>query len=187
MVRGGGGLAALRGLTYALLACAILGGAWVRFGADIAAVLPGLAPPGAPGSEAAGPATAGLVELALVPAAQNEAAVAEMGLPAADAGLLNAALRRGDLRLVRMPLMDAGLSTGDAGHTVQLSAGGYTTFVHLGRAPVAVPLPIGPVGEVAFKTWNTDGVRIGTIGLTGPVRLPALAPGQELDVGVIAE
>jgi hypothetical protein len=172
---GGGARAGL-----ALLAILLLAGGWARFGGDLTAMLTGMAG-GAPEPRA-------LIEQAMLPQAETAQAIAAMGLPAAQATLLADAVRRNRLRLMRMPLFDAGPGAADAaGHTVRVSAGGYTTTVHLAARPVEVTLPIGPVGSVLFSTVGAATVTIGSMTLSGPVRFPDTGPGQVLDVGVMAQ
>ena len=184
IVRGSAGASVLRATAYAVLAVAVGCGAWLRFNTQIAAVVPGLAKAG---TVAAGePARVrALLELGLVPASEAEAAVAGMGLSGAEAGLMRAALRDRRLRLVRMPLVDE--TPGEAGHDVVVSTAGYARMVRLTRTPVAVPLPVGAGGEVAFSTPDADAVGIGALGLSGPIRLPDVSPGDVLSVGVVAQ
>ena len=184
IVRGGAGGVAFRGTLYALLGMAVLSGAWLRFNAQIAAVAPGLAEMGAGVAGAPGKVGA-LLELGLVPVEESGAAVAGMGLSAGEAGLLLAALRERRVRLVRLPMVDETIGAG--GHDVVVSTAGYTRSVRLTRTPVAVALPMGPAGEVAFSTPDADAVGIGALGLSGPVRLPDLARGDVLSVGVVAQ
>lgn len=184
IVRGGAGAVAFRGTLYALLGVAVGCGAWLRFNTQIAAVVPGLADAG---TVAAGePARVrALMELGLMPAGEAEAAVAGMGLSGGEAALMQAALRDRRVRLVRMPLVDE--TPGDAGHDVVVSTAGYSRMVRLTRTPVAVPLPVGPAGEVSFSTPDAEAVGIGALGLSGPVRLPDVARGDVLSVGVVAQ
>ncbi len=188
------GSGALRRTAYAGLALLLLAGGWIRFNDRIASLSPALAgPAGAVSQQAAdagGPK--GLFELQMMPSAAAVAAVAAMGLPAGDATLLAADLKRDRIRLVQMPLFDAGLATGAdalAGRAVEVSSGGYTRVVHLTREPVVVTLPIGRVGTVSFRTVGhaADALGIGALTLSGPVRLPDLSAGQQLDVGVVAQ
>ncbi len=184
MVRGGAGASAFRAMAYAVLGVAVGCGAWLRFNPQIASVVPGLADSRT--VAAAEPARVqALMELGLVPAGEAEALVAGMGLSGAEAALMRAALRDRRLRLVRMPLVDE--TPGEGGHDVTLSTAGYTRMVRLTRTPMAVPLPVGPGGEVAFSTPNVEAVSIGALGLSGPVRLPDVARGDVLNVGVVAQ
>lgn len=189
MERGSASAAAMRGCVYGALAILLTGCVWLRFNDQIASLLPALAAPAALTNQtAADLGTRALVELPLLaPQAAFEAA-AQMNLSGGDAGLLAQALQRGQLRLVRLPLVDAGAAPSDgAGRAVTVSAGGYTTLVRLGRQPVIVAVPIGPVGEIAFTTPDQGGVGIGALTLSGLVRLPDIRPGQVIDVGVIAQ
>ena len=184
IVRGGAGASVFRGTVYAMLGLAVACGAWVRFNAQVSAAIPGLV--GAGG--ATGAAQGGvrpLLGLGLVPAGEAEGLVAGMGLSGVEAGLLRTALREQRLRLVRMPLVDETVAS--AGHDVVLSTAGYTRVVRLTRDPVAVALPVAAGGEVAFSTPDADAVGIGALGLSGPVRLPDLARGDVLSVGVVAQ
>ncbi len=199
MIPGAGGASAGRTTLYAMLAVMLAAGAWVRFNDQIATVAPGLAAPAAAVAQgtAAEPAVHGLLELGLMPRAAEPAAVAGMGLPASDATAMLGALQRNRLRLVQMPLFDAGLSAPDGtdnGRTVLVSSGGYARLVRIGRQPVVVTLPIDRVGTVTFQVparesgaLPASGLGIGAITATGPVRLPDLAEGQALDVGVMAQ
>ncbi len=164
------------------LAALLAAGVWLRFNDRIASVLPMLAAPGT----AASIEPSGLVELALLPQSDALTAVSGMGLSAADAGALTEALRRGRLRLVRMPVFDAQPSASATPHLVRVSAGGYATTVPLTARPVAVTLPVGPVGTVSL---SADGAAasVGALTLDGPVRFPDLQAGQMLEVGVIAQ
>jgi hypothetical protein len=93
-----------------------------------------------------------------------------------------------------MPLVDASTpdeatatQDGTPSHAVILSTGGYTTTVQLTHTPIAVILPVSSVGEVVFRTAGPETVGIGTLGLSGPVRLPDLPSGQVLSVSVVAQ
>jgi hypothetical protein len=183
------GYGALRSTTYLLLGLMLAGGAWVRFNTQIAQAVPALAGPAAEVAdrlEDAGRAKA-LVELALLPAAEAQASIATMALPAGEATQLAAALERRRLRLIHMPLLDLSPSLPDGGRLVRVSASGYTRLVRLSRVPVSVTLPIGPVGTVSFQTIDGQGVDIGTVTLAGLMRLPDLPAGARMDVGVIAQ
>ena len=189
-VRGSASARSLRTGTYLVLALVVTGAAWLRFNSQIAAVMPGLAASsGVLSAEAVVPA--GLVDLAILPSGEARAAVAGMGLQGGDAALMLKALREGRLRLVRMPLVDVSTldhaTGGPPAHDVILSTGGYAVTVHLTRAPVSLALPITAVGEVTFRTAGPDPVGIGALSLSGPVRLPDLAPGQVLSVGVVVQ
>jgi hypothetical protein len=131
----------------------------------------------------------GLLEIGLLPQAAAAAAVATMGLPQGDATSMAADLKRDRLRLVQLPLFDAGPATPDGmlGRAVQVSSGGYSRLIHLTRQPIIVTLPIDHVGTVSFKVAGADPVGIGALTLSGPVELPVLATGQQLDIGVVAQ
>lgn len=189
MVRGSSGSAILRGTLYGTFAVLLAAGLWLRFNSQIAATVPALAGPGPLTNQFADTlGTRALIELPLVSAASEPGEIARMGLPAGDAALLTQALRSGRVRLVKMPLLDASeILPNGTGHSVQVTAGGYTTLVQLTRQPVAVALPVGPISQVSFRTLSADGVNIGAMGLSGPVRLPAITRGQEIDVGVVAQ
>ena len=198
-IPGSGGTSAGRATLYVTLAVMLAAGGWVRFNDQIATVAPGLAAPasGVAQGVAAQPSVHSLLELGLMPRAAEPAAVAGMGLPATDSAAMLGALQRNRLRLVQMPLFDAGLSAPDGtdlGRTVLVSSGGYTRLVRIGRQPVVVTLPIDRVGTVSFRVpareagaLPASGLGIGAITATGPVRFPDLAEGQELEVGVMAQ
>jgi hypothetical protein len=190
----------LRTTLYGLLALMLAGGAWVRFNDQIATVAPAVAAPvqataqglAQDASDRAAAGVQSLLELPLLARTAEPAAVAGLGLPTGQATQITAALRRDRLRLVQLPLFDAGASLpdgSDAGRAVLVSSGGFSRIVHLGRQPVVVTLPIDRAGTVAFKVApNTGGViGIGALTADGPVTLPDLTHGQELDVGVIAQ
>ena len=181
------GSAALRVTVSTLLAVMLVAGAWVRFNGRIAAISPGLAGPAAQVADELGESgrVRGLLELGLLPAAAGPEAVAAMGLPTGEAATLAQAVQHGRLRLVRLPLFDAAGS--EAGRSVQVSSAGYTRLVPLTRQPVVVTLPIGRVGTVSFRGAGPGSVGVGALTLSGPVQLPALAVGQTLDVGVVAQ
>ena len=185
------GASGLRITIYALLAVLLLAGGWVRFNRQIAAVSPMLAAPVADvaAQVADSGRVKGLVELGLVPISATGEAVAAMGLPSGDAAVLAEAVRRERLRLVRLPIFDLSpsLSAEPGGRVVEVSSGGYTRFVRLGRQPLSVTLPMGPVGSVSFRNLSPDAVGIGALTLAGPVRLPDLAAAGTMDVGVIAQ
>ncbi len=164
------------------VAALLLAGVWMRFNDRISAAVPFLAAPGG----AAGVQPSGLVELALLPQAEGAAAVAGMGLPASEAAVLTEALRRGRLRLVRMPVFDAQPDP-SAMRAVRVSAGGYATTVMLSARPVPVTLPVGPAATVLFSATGAGAVAVGALTLNGPVRFPDVAAGQTLAVGVIAQ
>lgn len=195
-VPGTTGTSSLRVTVYSLLALLLAAGGWVRFNDQIASVSPALAGPAA--GAAAEVADAGairqLLELGMLPQATAPAAVAALGLPPADAAAMTDALRRDRLRLVQLPLFDAGMSApGDAltGRMVEVSSGGYTRLVRLSRQPVLVTLPIDRVGTVSFRIpandTGSEALGIGAFTLTGPMHLPDISQGQELDVGVVAQ
>lgn len=186
------GAGALRGLVYTVLALLLLAGAWVRFNPQIAAIAPMLAGPAADvaAQMAASGRVQGLVELDLLPMRATAEAVAAMRLPADEAATLTQAVRRGRLRLVRLPLFDFGADPAaapDAARIVEVSAAGYTRVIRLTRLPVAVTLPIGPVGSVSIRNLGAGTVGIGALTLDGPVRLPDLPAAAGLEVGVIAQ
>ena len=188
-----------RAALYTLLVLMLAGGGWVRFNDRIAALAPGLAAPAA--GAGLGAATKlpvdMLMELPLLSRTAEPAAVAGLGLPASDAAAITSALKRDRLRLVQIPLFDAGSSAPDgtdAGRTVLVSSGGYDRLIRLGRQPVVVTLPIDRVGTVSFrvpageaKALPPSGLGIGALTQTGPMRLPDLGANQELEVGVIAQ
>ncbi len=180
------GSAALRATATTLLAAMLVAGVWVRFNDRIAAFSPGLAGPAAQVADALGESgrVRGLLELGLLPAPAGPEEVAAMGLPPSEAATLADAVRRGRLRLVRLPLFDAGPGTGGS---VQVSSAGYTRLVALTRQPVAVTLPIGRVGTVSLRDAGPGGIDVGALTLSGPVQLPTLAAGRTLDVGVVAQ
>lgn len=173
VVRGEGGT---RLVIYTVLSVMLAAGAWVRFA-------PSAPPP------VTDPQMKGLVELALVPVAASAAAIGTMHLPAGEADALAAAVQRGRLRLAKLALVDAATEGGalDTGHDVQVSASGYSTMVRLTHAPTVVTLPVGPVSTISFRTPDTDAVSIGAMGLAGPLRLPPLRAGQQIDAGVVAQ
>ncbi len=186
----GGG--ALRGTAYTLLGLLLLAGLWVRFNPQLAALAPGLAAPVADlAARVAEPGRArGLLEVDLVPLAATAQAIAAMRLPADQAAVLAQAVRRGRLRLVQLPLFDFAPPTEDAtggAPLIEVATGGYSRVVALGSLPVAVTLPIGPVGTVSLRNLGTGTADIGAVTLTGPVRLPNLSGGTGLEVGVIAQ
>ncbi len=184
------GSAALRVTVSVLLAVMLLAGAWVRFNGRIAAISPGLAGPAAQVADELGESgrVRGLLELGLLPAPSGPDAVAAMGLSTEEAASLTQAIQRGRLRLVRLPLFDAGaVADPGPGRSVQVSSGGYTRLVPLARQPVVVTLPIARVGTVSFRDAGPGSATVGALTLTGPVQLPALSPGQTLDVGVVAQ
>jgi hypothetical protein len=96
-------------------------------------------------------------------------------------------LRRGRLRLSRLPLLDDSATLPGGGHLVQISAGGYTRQVLLTRQPQLVTVPVGAAGTISFSTPETSAVGIVGLSLSGPVRLPDLRAGQMISVGVIAQ
>ena len=186
-VRGSGGL---RLTVYGALVLMLAAGAWLRFNPEIAAIVPALQAPAAfsavPGAD---PQMKGLVELALLPVAGTAAAIQTMNLPASEAADLTSAVQRGRLRLARMALVDASMAAPGAapGHDVQVSAAGYTTLVRLTHAPTVVTFPVGPVSTVSFRTPDAGVVEIGALGLAGPLLLPPLQAGQQIDAGVVAQ
>jgi hypothetical protein len=182
------GSGAARTTLLTLLAVAVAAGAWVRFNTQIGALWPALAVPASlAGGQFADPAAPReLIEIGLLPSGQDKAAVADMGLPPEDEAALTSALDRGRLRLARLGLVDDSLAL-QGGHTIQISAGGYTRQVLLTRTPTVVTLPVGPVSTISFSTAEPGAVRIVGLTLTGPVPMPELSAGQVLSVGVIAQ
>jgi hypothetical protein len=191
-VQEGGSGSALRSVVYALLAVMCLAGAWVRFNSQIAAWVPvlGEGPAAAVANGLPGDGQArGLLEAGLVPLSVTPAAIAGMGLNSADAALLTQAVGRRRLRLIRLPVLDITpvLQAEQAGHSVEVSAAGYTRIVHLGRQPTALTLPIGVAGTVTFRNVSGDDVAIGALTLSGLAELRGLAPGQQIRLGVVAQ
>jgi hypothetical protein len=186
-----GGTSVLRGTVYTVLTVMLLAGAWVRFNGQIAAIAPALAGPAGDLADQLGISgqARGLLALDLLPAGAPAEAIASMGLNQADTASLTEALRRQRLRLVHLPVLDASpvLAAGDMGHSVEVSAGGYTRVVRLTRQPVTLTLPIAAAGTVTFRTQGPDAVSIAALTLAGPVRLPDLQSGQNLQVGVLAQ
>jgi len=187
-----GGASALRTMVYAALVVMLVAGAWVRFNDQIASILPGLANgPAAdvadrlPGADRA----QGLLETGLVPMAATPAAIAAMGLSTTDAALLTQAVERRRLRLIHLPVLDITpvLPADSIGHSIEVSAAGYTRIVHIGRQPTTLTLPIGPAGMVTFRSTSADAVGIGALTLSGLVNLPELAAGQQIKLGLIAQ
>ena len=183
------GSSALRSTLYTQLAVALALGAWVKFNDQIAALAPSLAaPPGIlPGQAGEAGAPIALISAALVPQAQDKAAVAGMGLPDQDTTVLLQALARGRLRLAQLPLMDVSPVLQGPGHVVEVSSAGYTRQVLLTRDPVVVTLPVAGAGTISFSTAETGGVGILSQTLSGPVQLPDLQAGHVFSVGVIAQ
>jgi hypothetical protein len=183
------GATVLRAALYAVLAATLLGGGWVRFNHQIADFAPSLA--GAAASVAANLADASrdkaLLEVALLPVASTQAAVAEMALSPSDTNALVQDVKRGRVRLVRLPLLDINPADPAAGQSVEVSSGGYSRLVHLGPQPLAVTLPISSVGSVSFRSTGSTAAGLVALTLTGPVPLPYLQAGQQLDVGIIAQ
>ncbi len=186
------GSGSMQRMAYGLLAVLLLSGAWVRFNDRLAEFSPSLASPVAQRiSERA--ALAGqpvsLAELALLAPGADAAAIAGLGLPRDQAAAMVADLRRGRIRLVQVPLFDAG--AGGAGpRLVSVSSGGYGRMVTLTRTPTVVMLPIDRVGTISFRTAGVgppDPASVGMLTLAGPLQLPDIAAGQRLDVGVIAQ
>jgi hypothetical protein len=185
------GRSALRTTLYTLLLVTLAAGAWVRFNEQIYALVPALAGPAQQVADQAGLSgrPSGLFELGLLPIAAPKEEIAAMGLGAADAALLSDALMRRQLRLVHLPVLDVSpvLAAGAAGHSVVVSAGGYTRLVRLTREPVTLTLPIAVAGIITFRSTDGDPVSIGALTLAGPVRLPELQSGQSMSVAVLAQ
>jgi hypothetical protein len=183
---------AMRSTLYALLAVMLVAGAWVRFNSQIAAFVPvlGEGPAAAVANSLPGAGrVSGLLEAGLVPLAETQAAIAAMGLNAADAALLAQGVERRRLRLVRLPLLDITpvLPADSPGHAVEVSAAGYTRIVHLGRQPTTLTLPISTAGTVAFRNIGGDAAGIGAVTLSGLAELRGLAPGQQVRLGLVAQ
>ena len=175
---------------YGLLALIVAAGFTLRFEPQIAALAPSLGlAQGGPASQAQDPngpnAIHGLVEAQALPAADLQAAVAAIGLPAAQQDALLQAAQRRRLRLVRLPLFDIG-----GGSTVQVTAGGLTQTVALGHAPVLVTLPIDRAGIVSLQPVGASAssdVHMGAVTVTGPLELQPVGPGQALNIGVVVQ
>ena len=186
------GSGSMQRLAYGVLAVLVVAGAWVRFNDRLAEFSPGLASPVA--QMIAGRATragqpTGLAELALLAPGAEAAAIARLGLPRDQAAAMAADLRRDRIRLVQVPLFDAGAGGGGP-RLVSVSSGGYGRLVALTRTPTMVMLPIDRVGTISFRAAGagpSDPVGIGMLTLAGPLQLPDLAAGERLDVGVIAQ
>lgn len=186
----GGGL---RRAGFLALLLVVAAGAWVRFSDRVTEWAPGLAAPvhAARSSDQ----VRGLLELGLVPAAASSAAIQAMQLPDQDAAALQQAVSRERLRLVRLPLFER---DGGTGATVLVDANGLTRVVHLTARPVVLSIPVAQAGNVSFRLLDgsppagvgpraSPGLGIGAITLNGPVALPALAAGQTLEVGIVAQ
>ena len=181
------GSGTLQRLTYAALGLLLIGGAWIRFNDRLAEVSPGLASPVAQQLILSRQPTA-LAELALLAPGAEPAAIAGMSLPRDQSAAMAADLRRDRLRLVQVPLFDAG--AGGGSRVVSVSSGGYSRLVSLTRVATLVTLPIDRVGTISFQVaeaGSPDPVGIGMLTISGPLRLPDLAAGQQLDVGVVAQ
>jgi hypothetical protein len=176
----------LRTIVYLALIVLLGAGGFMRFHDTIIAWVPALGGPAAvaPAVDASAPGS--LVELALLPRGAAAAAIAAMGLSAPDAAALARAAERDQVGLARIGLFDA---SGGAGRAIQVSAGGFTSIVPLGAKPVIVTLPIGRAGVISFQAIGAgaDPVSVGALTLSGPVRLPDIAAGQQLMVDVIAQ
>jgi len=184
----------LRKFSYAVLVVLVATGAWVRFSDNIARWAPGLTPPGHVATQS--DRVRALLELRLVPAAATAEAVQAMNLPAGDQSALQAEIARKRVRLVQLPVFEGDGGTGAA---LQVNANGLMQVVHLAAKPVVLTIPMAQTGNVSFRLISTPGtdvtatgvppgsVGIGAITLTGPLALPVLAPGQVLEVGVVAQ
>ncbi len=187
----GSGTAGLRVLAVTLAALVAVGG-WVRFSDRIAGWIPSLAPLAASGGGAAADGqVSALLELGLIPAGAALPAVRAMNLPSKDESALAQLVERRRLRLVRVPLFER---DGGTGAVVQVDANGLTQVVHLATQPIVLTVPMAQVGSLRFRLLGTSGggarpggVGIGAITRTGPLALPTLQAGQELDVGVVAQ
>jgi hypothetical protein len=187
-----GGASALRTTLYTVLAIMLVAGVWVRFNSQIAAVAPALAtgPAAAVADQLPGAdRVRELLDTGLVPIGETQAAIAAMGLSAADAALLTTEVERRRVRLVHLPVLDITpvLPADEAGHDVVISAAGYTRAVHLTRQVTTVTLPISVAGVVTFRSLSADPVRVGALTLTGLAGLPDLASGQQITLGLVAE
>ena len=184
MVHASGGLSAVRGMVYVVLSAALLAGGWGRYGTQVAALMPGST------AQPAEPARVGAMEVAMIPRAGEQQAVAGMGLSAADSAALGLALRRGQLRLARLGMFDATAAApqaGQAGHRIELVVGGYTTAVMLARQAQAVVVPVGPAATVSVRNVDGADAEVGLLTLSGPMQTQSLEPGQAEQVGVVAE
>lgn len=187
---GSAGGSRLRGSLYTVLAVALVAGAVVRFNGPIASVVPFVAPLSAPSANASTDKPAGLLDLQVLPDSAEPAAVAAIGLSSGEAQQLQAALKDRRVRLAQLPLFDAGGPTaqgGDAGRSVLVRTAGFSRVVRLGREPVVVTLPIDRAGTIEFSSAVPGPVQIGAITVQGPTRLPQIAAGDVLDVGVAVE
>ena len=167
MVRGSGGSAAFRGTLYALMAAALLAGAWIRFNQQIASVVPSLSAPAGLQGPVVGDVRA-LVEMAMLPESQSAAAVAGMGLSGTEASQLLQTLRQGRLRLIAFPMVDVSAAGAAGGHRVLVSASGYSRVVQVTREPIVVTLPVAAASAVSFAPSGSAGAEICTRGLSGP-------------------
>ena len=176
---------ALRGFVYGGLIVLLAAGGWARFSDRIGTFIPGLAAPET--AKAPAGAIRGLIELNLIPASQEGAAIQAMRLPSADSVALQQAASRRRVRLVQMPIYE---NDGGAGGLVQVSSGGMTRMVRLSTTPTVVTLPITHAGTVSFRVIggaSPGGLGMGAITLGGPIGLPPLSLGQVLELGVIAQ
>ena len=169
-----------------MLALLVAVGGWVRFSERIASWFPALSPLAMSGGAAARDQVGALLELGLVPVGAGLPAVQAMGLPTRQAATLAQAVERRRLRLVRVPLFER---DGGSGAVLQVDANGLTQTVHLAMQPIVLTVPMAQVGSLRFRLLDArpGGVGIGAITLTGPLALPTLQAGQELDVGVVAQ
>ena len=163
-----------RGLVYAGLIVLLAIGGWTR----LAGGLPG----GAPADQ-----ERRLVELKLVPLAQQDAQIQALRLPGSDAAALQQAVSRRRVRLVQMPVFEG---DGGTGGLVEVTCGGLLRTVRLGAQPTVLTLPITGAGTVSLRALGQappGGLRLVAITLDGPVSLPPLPSGQTIELGVIAQ
>lgn len=189
------GMGVRRGASVAMLVLLLIGGVSAKLGVNGETAIYDHAPPpvAANNDLLQGARPGAMVELGLLSARESIEAIPALNLPADEQTLMAEAVRRGRLRLIRLPLFDADPVSDALGNvpvtpkirSLELSSAGYTVPLVLTRRPVIVTLPIDRAAAVAFR--GVDGIRIGALTLTGPVRLSPLSGGQPLTVRVVAQ
>jgi|GEM_PF-3326244 len=127
-------------------------------------------------------------QLAMIDPAHAEAALRHSPFPADQQANILAAVKRGELRLVNMPVFDP---QGIPGNIITISSAGLSQRVVLSGKPQQVLLPIQTAGEVDITPVTTPGptgLAVGAIFAMGPTVLPAFnAPNQMLALDVFVQ
>ncbi|EHH68974.1 hypothetical protein [Gluconobacter morbifer] len=149
---------------------------------------PAPAPPGhnAPASNT--PTLTAAAQLSMLPPAKARTALARTGFSADEQARILAAVKRGEMRLVEMPVLDA---AGQVGQTIDVTVSGLTQRVVLTGKFQHLVLPIAEAGQITIAPVtmpHAPALTIGALTALGPEVLPSLtALDQRILLNVIVQ